>query len=61
MDSQHRQIPDLMKHCQVDEIRICTRCGSTNITIENDTIYCNDCGAILCFEHKDQLKRICAS
>lgn len=53
VESQHVEKPDSMKHCQVDEIRICTRCGSTNIKIEKDTIYCNDCDAILCFEHRD--------
>ena len=53
MDGNHKQKTDPMKHCQVDEIRICTRCGSTNVKIEIDTIYCNDCNAILCFEHRN--------
>lgn len=52
MDSPSDQKIDPMKHCQVDDIRICTKCGSANIKIEGDTIYCNDCNAILCFEHK---------
>ena len=42
-----------IKHCQEDGIMICTRCGSTNIKIDGDTISCNDCNAILCFEHKE--------
>ena len=53
MDGNREQKTEPIKHCQVDEIRICTRCGSTNIKIEKDTIYCNDCNAILCFEHKE--------
>jgi hypothetical protein len=52
VDSQRIESPDPMKHCQVDDIKICTRCGSTNVKIERDTIYCNDCNVILCFEHK---------
>jgi len=53
MDSQHIEQPDPMKHCQVGEIRICTRCGSTNVKIEGDNIACNVCNAILCFKHKE--------
>ncbi|MGQ0376873.1 MAG: hypothetical protein ACT4OW_05150 [Nitrososphaerota archaeon] len=41
-----------IKHCQADGIMICTRCGSTNIKIDGDAFSCNDCNAILCFEHK---------
>jgi hypothetical protein len=52
MKNQHKQRDDPMKHCQVDRIKICTRCGSINIKIEGDTIACNDCNAILCFEHE---------
>jgi len=53
MDSNHKQKTEPIKHCQVDEIRICTRCGSINVQIEGDIINCNDCNAILCFEHID--------
>jgi len=53
MKSQHKQKTDPMKHCRVDGIRVCTKCGSINIKIEGDTIICNDCNAILCFEHKE--------
>ena len=53
VENQHVEKPDSMKHCQVDNIKICTRCGSTNIKIEKDTIYCNDCNTILCFEPRD--------
>ena len=52
MDSNHEQKMDSIKHCQVEDIRICTRCGSTNVKIAGDMINCNDCNAILCFEHK---------
>ncbi|MBS3925703.1 MAG: hypothetical protein KGZ34_03300 [Nitrosarchaeum sp.] len=52
MDSNHEQKMDSIKHCQVEYIRICTRCGSTNVKIVGDVINCNDCNAILCFEHK---------
>ncbi len=44
---------DPMKHCQIDNIRICTQCGSSNIILDRDTIFCNDCNKILCFEHKN--------
>lgn len=52
MDSNHEQKIEPVKHCQVDEIRICTRCGSTNVIIDGDIINCNDCDAILCFKHQ---------
>ncbi|MEX0640375.1 MAG: hypothetical protein WD183_05080 [Nitrosopumilaceae archaeon] len=52
MDSPPEQKIDPIKHCQIDEIKICTKCGSNNIKIDGDNIYCNDCHAILCFEHK---------
>ncbi len=52
MQSSQEQKIDPMKSCQENDIRICTRCGSTNVQINGDTIYCNDCHAILCFEHK---------
>jgi len=44
--------PEAMNHCQVAGIKICTRCGSINIRIDGDMIMCNDCNAILCYEHK---------
>ena len=53
MDGNREQKTEPIKHCQVDEIRICTRCGSINVKIEGDIINCNDCNAILCFEHID--------
>ena len=44
---------DGINHCQVKDIKICTRCGSKNIKIQGDSITCNDCNAILCYEHQN--------
>jgi hypothetical protein len=51
MDGNHEQKIDPMHHCQVDKIRICTRCGSSNVVIDGDIITCKNCDAILCFKH----------
>lgn len=52
MEGPQQEKVDPIKHCQVDDIRICTKCGSTNIKIDGDNIYCKDCKTILCFEHE---------
>ena len=54
MDSPIAQKDEFSKHCQVDGIQICTRCGSVHIKILNDTITCSDCNAILCYAHKNE-------
>ena len=54
MDSFEEQDDESSKHCLVKDIKICTRCGSTNLKIEGEAITCNDCNAILCYEHKDK-------
>lgn len=53
MDSTQKQINKAINHCQVNGIKICTRCGSINIKIQDESITCNDCNAILCYQHQN--------
>ena len=55
MDGNNAKREDAGKHCQVEDIRICTVCGSSDIKIDGDLINCNKCGAVLCFEHRKGL------
>ena len=54
MDNPLAQKDESSKHCQVDGIQICTKCGSANIKIIGETITCNDCDAIWCYTHKNK-------
>ena len=53
MDGPKDENTSASKHCLVEDIKICTRCGSSNIVIEGKSVTCNDCNAILCYEHRD--------
>lgn len=55
MDSPKEQTNEAINHCQVDGIKICTRCGSTNIKIQGEIITCNECNAILCYQHQNTI------
>ena len=54
MDGPSDSHDDTMKHCQGINIKICTICGSKNIKIQDESITCHDCNAILCYEHKKE-------
>lgn len=53
MDGTQEQIEEVINHCQVDDIKICTRCGSINVKIQGEIITCNECDAILCYKHQN--------
>lgn len=53
MDSPQKQINETINHCKVNGIKICTRCGTINIKIQDEIITCDDCNAILYYQHQN--------
>ena len=56
MDSPKESSIESSKHCLEKDVKICIRCGSTNIKIEGEGIICNECNAVLCYAHKKSIE-----